>query len=182
MILYHFTALQLLPRILAHGGLERGDVILGQNGESGINAVWLTTNENASHCGACDGTETYDSPPEWLAAGFPPVVTAPDKRAIRIAVNVPARDRNLQAWLPFVTGQVGQHILDYEFQQAGGERYVQDWHIYKGLIPTRRFERVEIRDGNSYRLTTPAEIAAIEPFEIGWVAPKTNILDVARVH
>lgn len=33
MLLYHFTSLGHLPLILAHGGLEKGDVMIGEDGE-----------------------------------------------------------------------------------------------------------------------------------------------------
>jgi hypothetical protein len=53
MILYHFTAREYLPSI-ASNGLWKGEVALTHRAEDCLNAVWLTTQNNAAGHGLTD--------------------------------------------------------------------------------------------------------------------------------
>lgn len=155
-MIYHFTAIELLPRILRHGGLEKGHVVVAANLES-LEATWLTINSDPFHAGVSDGRRKSGSRPERLGAQFARGGSL-NKQAVRITVKMSPVDEQLFRWEPFVRGRLGPSCMEDAVRRAGGPRWIEDWFFYIGLLPARDFVRIEIRDGNTYRLMRPEEI------------------------
>lgn len=130
MLLYHYTAKEYLPLILAEG-LTRGDVPTSPT--EGMNAVWLTSDSAADGHGLTDGRELTDR--EKQMAGIAPTQSArfPNKRAIRLQVRIPQGDRNLMVWSKWARKRLNPdwyRILD----EAGGGKS-QSWYLYWGTVP-----------------------------------------------
>lgn len=168
MLLYHFTSLGHLPLILAHGGLEKGDVMIGEDGERTVNATWLSTSPDPDRQGL-GPDEPIEMPSNLRQLGLPDRLETIDKRTVRIGVMIPTTDRRLRQWIRYAQGRVGQRMIDLEIKFAGGRAIAEEWFVYLGLIPASRFLRIEIMDERGeYRAATPEQIAEIEPHEVGW--------------
>lgn len=169
MRLFHFTSLGHLPLIQEWGGLEKGDVMVGENGERSLNATWFSTDPNPARSAMGDGTQFVLVPKELRPDGMPALRPTVDKRAARITVVIPTTDRNLRRWLPYAQGRLGQRLIDFHVGRAGGRRHVEDWYIYTGLVPASRFQAVELRgEDGVYRAATRVQLDAIKPHVTGW--------------
>ncbi|QUD90584.1 hypothetical protein [Phenylobacterium montanum] len=145
MKFYHFTAKEYLPRILA-SGLSRGDV--PKTPKKSKNAVWLTTDIDASGHGLSEARElTYV---EKLLSGIPPEEPArfPDKRAIRIEVDIDLNDPALRKWDRWATANNVPRSWRRRLESLGGGRgKAVTWWLYFGTIPSERLVAYDIPTG-----------------------------------
>ena len=161
MILYHFTALKLLPAIL-RDGLSRGDVPLAPT--AGEQAVWFTTDGDGSGHGLSDArpmTDQEAAVARALAGVSPASTQAPaflDKRRVRIRVVIPSRDRKLIAWMPFARKRLERSWMDILHKVAGGAAKAETWWLYRGVVSPTEFTEVLIRrEDGSYTPVTAAD-------------------------
>ena len=105
MRLYHFTAVEYLHAIRSEG-ITKGDVPLKPT--KSINAVWLTKDDDPDAQGwAGTGEHVLTDEERALHArnfGTPlraPDVRFPDKRAVKLMVDVPDKDPALIRWNRF---------------------------------------------------------------------------------
>lgn len=166
MILYHFTALELLPAI-SRGGLSRGDVPLSPT--EGEQAVWFTTDSDGSGHGLSDARPMTDQEAAVgrALAGISSASTrAPaylDKRRVRIRVVIPSRDRKLVAWMPFARKRLERSWMNILHKVAGGAGKAETWWLYRGVVPPSKFTEVLIRrEDGAYTPVTAADHAEAE--------------------
>jgi len=166
VILYHFTSLGHVPLILQHGGLEKGGVMVGENGEQNLNATWLTTDSSPEHeYGLGFGQLTF-LPEQYREKGDKPWTECVDKRAVRISVKIPSHDRKLKHWIMWIQGRLGKAMLDWYIEDGGGRQRAEKWYIYQGLIPCSSFLKIEIRGNrNEWVEATEEQLDSIRPHE-----------------
>lgn len=125
MILYHFTTPIHLPAIMAEGVLRTTDSNLLKREGASPRVVWLL-----------DTSFVGDKPDHGLhVAGFP------DKRIIRVTVDVPDASR----WLDW--GKQRRHDpawMRVMIHSGGGDKAARHWWVVNRPIP--RHEWVEIVD------------------------------------
>ncbi|MCL4684698.1 hypothetical protein KJ059_08085 [Myxococcota bacterium] len=132
MKLYHFTALEYLRSILAEG-ITTGDVPLGPRRHG--NAVWLTrAPEPNAQLWTNDGSHVLSDDERRLHASIfgapvPRGSRVPDKRAVRLTVEVPEGDKLLTQWLPYARLR-GAKTKWFRALESS-----PDWYIYRGTIP-----------------------------------------------
>lgn len=139
MILYHYTAREYLPAILAEG-LTKGEVPLTQTNLR--NAVWLTSDRAASGHGLTDGRDLTLAEKEAMGVPLTSPARFPDKRAIRITVRVPQGDRQLVRWRNWAGGRVEPKWQATLEAIAGGPAKAKTWFLYMGVIPPTWFTEV----------------------------------------
>ena len=147
MILYHFTAAEYLDAILREG-LSKGDVPLVPVG-AGLTGVWLTTDVDPAGQGLTDGYVLSEQERAVWSNLFhrpcPPGMRFPNKRAVRIKVDIPREDTKLVRWT--VCGR--EHLEPSWYRDlsraAGGSRKTSSHWLYFGVIPPERFLSVERR-------------------------------------
>lgn len=148
MILYHFTALQLLDQIKVEG-LSKGEVPLTANRT--INAVWFTTDSNSEGHGLSDSGPI---PKEWIqtlkAKGLLSA-DAPneglrfiDKRAVRIKVVIPSTDRDLKRWVPWGRKHLERQWFDTLSDTGGGNQKARSWYLCFRTITPAEFTAIDI--------------------------------------
>lgn len=149
MKLYHFTAIELLPNILA-SGLSRGDVPTGVR--TGTNAVWLTTDPDPSGHGLSGG-KVLSASDRWAyeqVSGRPlPDVEIRElnKRAIRITVMIASVNRKLVHWPKWAKSRVEPKFYSV-LNETGGNK-ANSWYLFFGEIPAAKFRAVEQMDGRA---------------------------------
>lgn len=154
--LYHFTALEYLQKILEEG-LTRGDVPTSRTGVE--NAVWLTTDPEPSRQGWADDPHIL-SDEERAAYGRvfgevpKPGARFPDKRAIRLEVDVPDGDPNLVGWLHFARVRRIKNSLLKSLNRTGGGGE-GDWFLYIGDLPPDWILSVAPLSASARTLLTP---------------------------
>lgn len=146
MLLYHFTERQLLPRI-HETGLSRGAVPVAPG--RWLNAVWLTTDGGPGGHGLESGgafmTEAQRQQAyEWTGTLPPRGARLPKAAEARIAVEVPAGDRNLHEWLPWARRHLSPEWLAQLHPVGGGNlTQARTWRLYFGVIDPSQFVAVE---------------------------------------
>lgn len=157
MILYHFTASELLESIMREG-LSRGDVPTNVTG--GTKAVWFTTSRDGTGHGLGEPRLLTDEERASLlrikgGALFSGDIWFLDKRAVRIEVRIPSSDRALRRWLPWAKKHVEPRFLEALIETGGGKRKAETWYLYFGTIEPSRFALVEV-NGKPYVLEAEA--------------------------
>ncbi|MEE7493368.1 hypothetical protein [Methylobacterium oryzae] len=168
--------------ILEHGGLQKGDVIIGEQGEQTLTATWLTTDPDPTRCRGVTTGGLAVLPAELAArsSGSRWRETI-NKRVVRITVKIPSTDRELKHWVVWAKGRVGQALYDFEIEFSGGKVNVANYYFYRPLIPKDDFVSIELfheGDGKFHR-ATDEQLAALRAHEIGQVwsmaeAPRDN--------
>jgi len=136
--LYHFTALEYLPRILAEG-LTRGDVPLGPTKRE--NAVWLTSNpEPTEQAWASEPHVSTDAEralhERLFGRPVPRGARYADKRAVVIAIEIPSGDPKLVRWYRYANRRGVNRRWMRTLEKVGGRG--SDWWIFRGQIPNHR--------------------------------------------
>ena len=143
MKLYHFTAISKLKSILGEG-LTRGEVVVDFNDV--LNGVNLTNDPSSSGHGLCNAEfltpELTDKLGLQLAATRP-VPFFPNKRKVRITVNVP--NGSVTRWLRWASKNVDDGTREALIRSGGGIAKARSWYFSFDPIPTDRFVSVEIR-------------------------------------
>jgi hypothetical protein len=152
MLLYHFTAIELLDSILENG-LNRGDVAITPRGV-GINAVWLTSDLKPAGHGLTQERKLTDAERELLFQihGTRPSAGAklPNKRAIRITVKLRSNDPSLKKWLKWAAKRIDKSWLNVLNRNPDGDikRHPRTWYLCFRTIEPHEFVAVEhLRDG-----------------------------------
>lgn len=160
MILYHYTAIELLSAI-EREGLTKGEVAITPYDLE--NAVWLTTDQQSDGHGLTDGgfiPEAEHADLERRVGHELSPIVRPDKRRVRIAVTIPSHDRKLKPWLPYADRRLTKEWLECLTKSGGGKAKAETWRIYLGTIPPARFRSIEVRDASGvYRPITAADRA-----------------------
>lgn len=123
--LYHFTSLLHFGKILADGGLSKGDVPI--NTTHGYNAVWFTTTNMLGR-----------QSPMLNGSGV-------DKTEVRITVEFTLPTPKLYYWKD-VASKIGVERQFYRSLDEVGGYSAKKWWLYAGVIPTERFNKVEFRE------------------------------------
>jgi hypothetical protein len=146
MILYHFTCAEFLKRIMREG-LCRGDVRTKQIGPLfETNAVWLTTDpQPKGHGLSLPGTLTEeDRLRHFKVFGtMPPEGSRyPDKRAVRITVDIPKENPRLRRWTSWARKHCEPGVYD-NLVRADGSSH-KTWWLYFGTIAPNQFCDVDM--------------------------------------
>jgi hypothetical protein len=146
MILYHFTCVEYLDSIFEFGLLPKGEVVTDSWRNISQTALWLTTDNDPTGHGLCDERIFTD---EDRAAfqqvhGRPAAANAmfPNKRAVRIAVDIPARDENLVRWMRWAQRSVRPDLRQDLIDTGGGMRKARTWYLYRDIIQPASFAEV----------------------------------------
>jgi hypothetical protein len=154
---YHYTAFENLDSIKREG-LNRGEVPL--NPRDCLNAVWLTTDLDPSGHGLTEARELTNE--EKLFLGLDPSLKCgfPNKRAVRITVQIPASGFNkLSCWVKW-----GRKHLSSDWyrclNETGGNK-AHSWFMYWGTIPPEWFRSIELLvSGDTTRPQIESELQA----------------------
>jgi hypothetical protein len=146
MILYHFTCIEFMKRIMQEG-LCRGDVRTKQIGPLyETNAVWLTTDpQPKGHGLGLPGALTEeDRLRHFKVFGtMPPAESRyPDKRAVRITVYIPKADPRLRRWTKWARKHCEPGIYE-NLVRADGSGH-KTWWLYFGTIAQNEFRRIDM--------------------------------------
>lgn len=157
MIFYHYTALEYLDSIMREG-LTKGDVPMSSATAyqaEGVNAVWLTTSDNATGHGLSDAR--FATEEECRLLGVPLGARFPDKRAVRITIKMP-KDK-LKHWPSYARKRIAPRVYDALSKAGGGEHKARTWYLSFAPIPPQQFAAVEVRgeDGSWQAISAPAE-------------------------
>jgi hypothetical protein len=100
-----------------------------------MNAVWLTCDRSPAGHGLTDGREL--TPEEKRSQGHAPWESArfPDKRAIRLTVELNDQDVALVRWPRWARGRLSTTWYD-RLNRTGGK--ARTWFLYWGVIPPDR--------------------------------------------
>lgn len=153
MLLYHFTSHRHLPRIMEEG-LTKGEAPLSDT--EWLNAVNLTTDsrpEGHGLDGAFHVWTAEESAAAFLRAGvrITPGAVSVNKRAVRITLKLPSKDRNLKDWLPWARKRLAPAYLKRLVAAAGGGmRKAKTWKLYFGIIPPSAFVAVDILEPDDF--------------------------------
>jgi hypothetical protein len=150
--------------------LSRGDVPVSNGGS--YRGVWFTTDSNPDGHGLSGG-EAVPSTPEQRQAfkqrtgrDAPEAWTTLDKRAVRIEVVIPSRDRRLFHWLAWTKKRLEPENIAALIASGGGKAKAETWYIYNGTVPPEHFRSVCLRDGHGrFVPATPEQVAALKPLE-----------------
>ena len=144
MLLYHFTAAEYLHSILTNG-LTKGDVPISPH--EGINAVWLTSDPNASEHGLGEARTMTEEDRNGHLAAFgillPVGSRYPDKRAVRITVKIGSADRHVKRWTAWARKRLTADWLAALNRTGGGERKARTWFICLRPISPDEFVKIE---------------------------------------
>lgn len=147
MLLYHFTAVELLDAIREEG-LKRGDV--PTSASTGRNAVWLTSQRTPHNHGMGDGSEiitvTQSLKTEIPACRDLPtgaVLQTIDQLAVRIAVRIPRGDRHLVKWSLWAPRHLERDWLATLNRAGGGTAIANSWYLYFGVISPAWFVAID---------------------------------------
>lgn len=150
MILYHYTALEYVESIL-QSGLTRGEVPLGPGREDCLNAVWFTSDADPAGHGLTDGKVLSTDEKRILGVDVATEFRFPDKRRIRIAVDIDANDQNMSRWMRWAKKRVDPAWLKTLHRTAGGDKKARTWYLYWGTIPSTSFSEVlDLDTGENY--------------------------------
>lgn len=127
-MLYHYTARENLPGIAAVG-LYRGDVPISPT--HGICAVWLTSDPDPRGHGLSEARALTRS--ELRTLGLRRPTRMLDKRAIRLAVEVPDGDERLVSWEVWAR-ENGVTPSWYEVLDRTGGGKASTWFLYHGVV------------------------------------------------
>ena len=147
MLLYHFTAVELLESIMREG-LTRGDVPLTPT--TSRTGVWLTTLYQPDNPG--QGGGSLPSPamqhPQLKELSRPEdtEIPPPNKLAVRITVSILSSDRRLDRWMRWAPRHLELTWFHMLNELGGGPTLATTWWIYWGIIPPQRFIAVDILD------------------------------------
>lgn len=143
MILYHYTACDRLPAIMAEG-LRIGDVPL--SAWKGENAVWLTTDTGADGHGLGEHRPLTEEERlamfHWTGAMPPEGAEWSNKREIRITVRMKS-DRRLRKWSTWSRNKVDPAFRQKMIETGGGKKKADSWFIYFGAIAPDQFHAVD---------------------------------------
>src|SRR5262249_26234750 len=146
MVLYHFTCAEFLKSIMRHW-LCRGDVRTKKIGPLyETNAVWLTTDpQPKGHGLGLPGALTEEDRLRHFEAfgTMPPKGSRyPDKRAVRITVNIPKGDPRLQRWTRWARKHCEPGVYD-NLARADGSGH-KTWWLYFGPIAPNQFRDIDM--------------------------------------
>jgi len=129
--LFHFTHEDRLPIIEAKG-IAKGDVPTSPDG--GFNAPWFTSEDSFFK-------------QAWTATADPRI--ALDKSEVRLTVEIPDDDPNLQYW-PDVAKAEG--VEDWWFQALDrtGDGKSDCWYIYRGVVPWEWVMAIDYKSAVQY--------------------------------
>jgi hypothetical protein len=132
MILYHFTSLLHLPKIMQAGHLRTSETNLHPTIEHyGPDAVWFI---DIPELGEHD---------HGLNASLPGEVR-PDKTAVRFTVEVP--DKRVVSWLPWAEAQgIDPQWLNVLTHEDGGREGASHWKVVFRSVPEDQWIAVETR-------------------------------------
>jgi hypothetical protein len=146
MVLYHFTCAEFLKSIVREG-LCRGDVRTKKIGPLyETNAVWLTTDpQPKGHGLGLPGALTEEDRLRHfeIFGTMPPKGSRyPDKRAVRITVNIPKGDPRLQRWTRWARKHCEPGVYD-NLARADGSGH-KTWWLYFGSIAPNQFRDIDM--------------------------------------
>jgi len=146
MVLYHFTCAEFLKSIMREG-LCRGDVRTKKIGPLyETNAVWLTTDpQPKGHGLGLPGALTEEDRLRHFEVfgTMPPKGSRyPDKRAVRITVNIPKGDPRLQRWTRWARKHCEPGVYD-NLARADGSGH-KTWWLYFGSIAPNQFRDIDM--------------------------------------
>ena len=142
MRLFHFTATEHLQAILAEG-LAKGDVPISPT--EGVNAVWLTTDDDPDGHGLSDGRlltrEERAACARVLGREPPENARFLNKRAVRIKVMIPSSDRRLVHWPKWARKRLDRDWYSTLDRTGGGKS--ASWYLFFGCITPGQFLAVD---------------------------------------
>ena len=136
MQLYHFTTRHYLDLILQEG-ITKGEVQI--TWRRTITAPWLTQNPNpADQVWAHDRERLITDQERQRMYDIdrvmpPPGSIWPNKREVRLTVEIPDGDDNLFRWPDFARLHGVKRSVARKIQKTGGDW--KDWYLYDGKIP-----------------------------------------------
>lgn len=123
IILYHFTSIGHMGKILSCGELSKGDVPI--NAASGYNAVWFTVKSNV------------DNTSGMLQSNA-------NKTNVRITFEFNLPTPNLYYWKD-IAPKIGIERKTYQALDRSSNYKARDWWIYAGIIPLSCCKNIEYR-------------------------------------
>ena len=146
MIFYHYTTRDALEKIFAEG-LTLGEAPISATRVA--RAVNLTTDPDPSGHGL-DGagdvvTEEWSAKLAAHGIRVPPGTVLANKREARIKIKLPSSDPKLRQWRTWSRKHCEPGFAD-ALEQTGGatKRKARTWWLYFGIIPSSKFDGVEI--------------------------------------
>lgn len=149
MVLFHFTSIDRLDDILREG-INRGTVSTSTSERS--HGIWLTTDSDPSEHGLGAGAVLSQGAKaaveRRLGRRFADDVAIPDKRAVRITVIIPSRDKRLVRWLPWAQKRCDPAYLTALIETGGGRSKAKTWYFYREPVPADMISAIELRNSD----------------------------------
>lgn len=158
MILYHYTALMLLSKILSEG-LTKGEVwrkgITLDRPQKIDNGVWFTTESTFKDGRHSIPSERILTPAECVYMRVPKGAKIPNKRAVRITVDIP--ETSVVNWFIWSLKTTATNVRRALIRTGGGEGAAKTWYISFDPIKPEQFTSIDyLQKDGSYAETPPA--------------------------
>ena len=164
MKLYHFTALEYIESILANG-LTKGEVVITPRDiRNGVN---LTSDPDPAGHGLTDGGRLTTRERRFMSAEAG--AYWPNKRRLRIAVEIADQDAGLQNWLQWSKINVDPETRQALIRFGGGIIKASTWYVHFDTILPCSFTEIGVRDhsGNYVACRSSDELhAAISSLQL----------------
>lgn len=141
MKLYHYTGIEYVEAILTQG-LSKGEVPMGPKAEDCLNGVWFTTEKTPAGHGLTDGHIPTAEERKVMRIAPDADVRFPNKRRIRMCVDIKSSDPNLTRWVRWSKTRVPQKWLKTLNNAGGGMKKARTWYVYWGVVPPAAIQQV----------------------------------------
>lgn len=148
MKLYHFTASEYIEPIMTHG-LNRGEVVIDAPNlvQNGVN---LTTDADPRDHGLSDGRLVTSLErrifEQMDGVRLPKGMRFPEKRRVRIEIDLPEHTHGLVNWLQWSATHVDRATREGLIRTGGGIVKASTWYVSFAPIKPSAFIRIGIRN------------------------------------